>query len=211
MDLDQLKDIWKGLDEPVAGRQGKQEILNMLKKRSQGPIAKMKRNLLFELISVIILYSALITHYLTAFDHELQSVAWFLLVIGVLFLVYYFLKNKLLNEMQQVSGKVRFHLERQVITLEKYVRIYMIAGVIMVPVCLAFFGWIFYNQVEDFSKSSILFPSDTNSLWKVILAWLILTLALIIPVYFAYVWILNKMYGKHIDKLKQIIKEMSEE
>jgi len=211
MDLDQLKDIWKGLDEPVAGQQGRQEILNMLKKRSQGPIAKMKRNLRIELILVIVLYSAMITHYFTAFDHELQSVAWFLLVVGGLFLVYYFLKNKLLNEMQHVSGRVKVHLERQVTTLEKFVRFYLIAGVAMVPVCLAFFGRIFYNEVEDFSKSSILFSSGADTLWKAILAWTLLTVILTILVYFVTIWLLNKLYGRHIGKLKQIIKEMSEE
>ena len=53
MDLDQLKDIWQGLDQPVGEQQGKQEILALLKKRSQGPIAKMKRNLQWELILVL--------------------------------------------------------------------------------------------------------------------------------------------------------------
>ena len=211
MDLDQLKDIWQGLDQPVGEQQGKQEILALLKKRSQGPIAKMKRNLQWELILVIVSYTAVITHYFTAFDQDLQSVAWFLLVIGLLFLTYYYKKNKLLNAMQHVSGKVKGHLERQVNTLEKFVRFYLFAGAALVPACLAFFGWIFYNELPDLSTDSIFFTSNENPAWKAILAWTILTLALTIIVYFANKWLLDKLYGNHIRKLRQIVAEMSEE
>ena len=75
MDLDQLKDIWKELDEPAGQHRGQEEIAAMLKKRSQGPIARMKRNLRWELILVIISYSAIITHYFYSFDfiHQEES------------------------------------------------------------------------------------------------------------------------------------------
>ncbi|RZK74458.1 MAG: hypothetical protein EOO92_17135 [Pedobacter sp.] len=211
MDLDQLKDIWQGLDQPVGEQQGKQEILALLKKRSQGPIAKMKRNLQWELILVIVSYTAVITHYFTAFDKDLQSVAWFLLVIGLLFLAYYYKKNKLLNEMQHVSGKVKVHLERQVNTLEKFVRFYLFAGAALVPACLAFFGWIFYNELPDLSTDSIFFSSDKNPTWKAVGAWTLLTLILTVLVYFANKWLLDKLYGNHIRKLRHIVAEMSEE
>ncbi len=208
MDLDQLKDIWKELDEPAGERRGQQEIVAMLKKRSQGPIARMKRNLRWELILVLISYSAFITYYFISFDQQLQSVAWFLLIIAVLFLVYYYRKNRLLNEMQQVSGKVRVHLERQVKTLEKFVHFYLIAGSALVPVCLAFFGWIFYKEVQDPTDPNIFFGGET---WKTVFSWAALTLVLTTIVYLTNVWLLNKLYGNNIRKLKDIIREMSEE
>lgn len=211
MDLDQLKDIWQGLDQPVGEQQGKQEILALLKKRSQGPIAKMKRNLQWELILVIVSYTAVITHYFTAFDQDLQSVAWFLLVIGLLFVAYYYKKNKLLNEMQHVSGKVKVHLERQVNTLEKFVRSYLFAGAALVPACLAFFGWIFYKELPELSTNSIFFTSAENPAWKAVLAWTVLTVALTVLVFFVQRWLLDKLYGNHIRKLRQIVAEMSEE
>ncbi|HTE25509.1 hypothetical protein [Flavitalea sp.] len=211
MDLDQLKDIWQGQDQPVSELQGKQEILALLKKRSQGPIAKMKRNLQWELIFVIVSYTALITHYFTAFDQDLHSVAWFLLVIALLFVAYYYKKNKLLNEMQHVSGKVKVHLERQVNTLEKFVRSYLFAGAALVPACLAFFGWIFYKELPELSKNSIFFSSAENPAWKAVLAWTLVTVALTVLVFFVQRWLLDKLYGNHIRKLRQIVAEMSEE
>jgi hypothetical protein len=211
MDLDQLKDIWKGLEQPVSENQGKQEILALLKKRSQGPIAKMKRNLRVELVLVIVSYSAVITHFFTAFDQELSSVAWFLLIIGVLFLGYYFKKNKLLNEMQHLSGQVKVHLERQVHTLEKFVHFYLLAGAALVPLCLAFFGWIFYTELPEMSADSIFFTSQANPLWKAVVAWTVLSVLLTVLVYYANVWLLGRLYGDHIRKLKDLITEMSEQ
>jgi len=211
MDLDQLKDIWQGLDQPVGEPQSKQEILSLLKKRSQGPIAKMKRNLQWELIFVIISYTTVITHYFTSLDRDLQSVGWFLLVLAMLFLVYFYKKNKLLTEMQRVSGKVKLHLERQVTTLENYVRLYLISGTVMVPVCLAFFGWIFYEEVPYVSRETIFFPDSDSGLLKAILAWAAVTIFLTALVYFVNRWLLNKLYGNHIRKLRQIVAEMSGE
>ncbi len=208
MDLDQLKDIWKELDEPAGQHRGQEEIAAMLKKRSQGPIARMKRNLRWELILVIVSYSVIITHYFYSFEEELHSVAWFLLTIAALFLLYYYFKNKLLNEMQQVSGQVKVHLERQVTALEKFVRIYLIAGSALVPICLAFFGWIFYKEIQDPANPNVFFGGET---WKTILSWAGLTLVLTTIVYFANVWLLKKLYGDNIRKLKEIIREMSEE
>jgi hypothetical protein len=211
MDLDQLKDIWKELDEPAGGPQSKQQITAMLKKRSQGPIAKMKRNLRWELIIVLVSYPILITHFFLSYDQESQAVAWFLLVVAGLIFFYFYKKNKLLNEMQQVSGNVKIHLERRVKTLEQFIRVYLVAGVAMAPICLAFFGWIFYNEVSALSTRSIFYTSANNPLWKAVLAWIILTIALTVPVYFANVWILKKLYINHIKKLKLIVREMSEE
>jgi 4-hydroxybenzoate polyprenyltransferase len=211
MDLDQLKDIWRELDEPISEKSGRQEISAMLKKRSQGPIAKMKRNLLAEMILVIVSYYAMITHYFVSFGEEFHPVAWFLLAIAALFLVYCYRKHRLLNDMQNVSGQVKLHLERQVHTLEKYVRFYLLSACALVPVCLAFFGWIYYEEVRDPSAQSLFYISDNNPMWKAVLSWGVLSVAFTGVVYFLTVWLLKKLYGNNIRKLKNIIREMSQE
>jgi len=156
----------------------------------------------------LVTYSAAIVYYFTSSDPQLQSVAWFLLVIAVFFLIYYYRKNRLLNEMQQVSGQVKLHLERQVKTLEKFVRFYLLSGSALVPICLAFFGWIFYKEILDPADPNIFYGKET---WKAVLSWAVLTLVLTTAVHFANVWLLNKLYGNNIRKLKDIIREMSEE
>ena len=57
MELDNLKDLWIDLGRGESHLNDDEQILEILQKKSQSPIARMKRNLLVELIAVIILYS----------------------------------------------------------------------------------------------------------------------------------------------------------
>src|SRR5687767_7979206 len=157
MELDNLKEVWKGWDEKQIPSSTSAEILGMVNKKSQSPIAKMKRNLLLELILVIVLYGACITYYFFAFEGKLTEISWFMLGMALFFIGYYYRKNKLLNEMQCVSCQVKSNLQRQVSTLEKYVRFYLIAGTLLVPVAALFFVWLIYEKMPVPRKPSILF------------------------------------------------------
>ncbi|RYG47277.1 MAG: hypothetical protein EOO01_15075 [Chitinophagaceae bacterium] len=61
------------------------------------------------------------------------------------------------------------------------------------------------------SRDTLLFPSATNALWKAILAWGLITLTLTVLVFFVNKWLLDKLYGNHIRKLRLILSEMSGE
>ncbi len=49
MELDSLKDIWKDLDEKDLRAGSEVPITSMLHKKSRSPVAKMKRNLFWEM------------------------------------------------------------------------------------------------------------------------------------------------------------------
>ena len=209
MELDQLKDIWKGLDEQVVHHKSDEQILAMLNKRSKSPIAKIKRNLRWEFVIMIVSYSVMILYYFTAFNGKLREVSWFMFAIALMFLVYYYRKDKLLTEMQCVSCQVKSNLERQVHTLEKYVRFYLIAGTTLVPLCLIFFGYLFNKDINnDSHNSSLEYP--TLPWWKTTLAWTVAMIIFTVPIYFLNKWTVKKLYGNHIRKLKTIISELSE-
>ena len=133
MELDQLKELWQQQEpEKVSGN-----LRNFLGKKSRGPIAKMKRNLLYELIVVIITYGVAAMYFFIASDGLLNSLAWVYIILAVIFIVYFIMKNKLLNEMECMACQVKSNLSKQVTTLEKYVRYYMIVGTALFP-CLPF-------------------------------------------------------------------------
>ena len=85
----------------------------------------MKRNLRVELWFVIITYGAMILFYFLAFEGSMSAVSWFMLIIGLLFVIYFQRKNKLLTEMECLSCEVKSNLQKQTTTLEKYIRIYL--------------------------------------------------------------------------------------
>ncbi|MGL6267610.1 MAG: hypothetical protein ACRC2O_06770 [Chitinophagaceae bacterium] len=209
MELDQWKNIWK--EEGNSPSNDAKKLQLLLSKKSKSPVAKMKRNLKVELWFVIITYGFMILFYFIAFKGRMIAVSWFMLFIGLLFVIYFQRKNKLLTEIECLSCEVKSNLQKQVITLEKYIRIYLIGGTLLAPVSLLFFGWFFYISAWRNNYDSILYPGDHNPIWKVILVWVMLTAIVTFIFYMLNKWYVRKLYGKHVEKLKEVLSEMENE
>ena len=204
MELDNLKDLWQDLERGDAHRNDDEQILRILQKRSQSPIARMKRNLMLELIAVIILYSFPIGYFLESSMGRYREIALFLFVIGILFVFYYYRKNKLLSEMQCVTCEVRSNLERQLATLEKYVRFYFVSGTILCPVAYFVPGFIVLMKYPDESVAKHFTES------AVYIIYIIIGIVITIGSYFLNRWYIKKLYGRHIEKLKALLLQMEE-
>jgi 4-hydroxybenzoate polyprenyltransferase len=206
MELDQWKDIWK--EGGKLPSDDAQKLPLLLAKKSKSPVAKMKRNLKVELWFLIITYGGIILFYFLAFKGRMSAVSWFMLFIGLLFVIYFQRKNKLLTEMECLSCEVKSNLQKQVTTLEKYIQIYLIGGTLLAPVSLLFFGWFSYVSAWRNVNDIILYPSEHNPIWKVILVWVILTAFVTFIFYLLNKWYVRKLYGKHVEKLKEVLNEM---
>lgn len=218
MELDNLKDVWKDLG--VHDRLSNDaQISSMLFKRSQSPVAKMKRNLRWELIAIIVLYTLTIWYYITAWEGRYWEVALLLFLVGVFFLFYYNRKNKLLNEMQCVACEVKSNLKRQLTTLEKYVNFYFVTGTLLTPIVYFVAGLIVFFKTPP-SNGKIHAadsipggkPQFLNHVTdhRFFVEFLVIGVALTIAVYFLNRWMVNKMYGQHIVKLKELLRQMDE-
>ena len=133
MELDNLKEAWQS-HAVISQQDSSEEIILMLQKKSRSPIAKMKQNLRWEMLTVVVLYTVSIVYYMFAEKGRLWQIALLLFIIGVAFMFYYQRKNTLLKEMECVTCEVKSNLQRQVSSLEKYIRIYFIAGNLVTPV-----------------------------------------------------------------------------
>ena len=109
------------------------KISAMIGRQSQSPIAKMKRNLRMELLILIFSLGIVAAYYFIAFKSEYSIIGWVYALLLVLFCYYFFRKNKLLNEMQCSSCRVKSNLELQLRMLERYVRFYLISGTAILP------------------------------------------------------------------------------
>ena len=110
--------------------------------------------------------------------------------------------------MECLSCQVKSNLEKQTHTLEKYIRFYLIAGTALAPLSLLFFSWLFYTKAPVNVHDSVFYPSPDNPWWKLILAWGLLCAVLTILLYFINKWYVRKLYGKHVEKLKEVLNEM---
>ena len=109
MELDDIKNSWNQPGEQT----GADKIAEMIGKRSQGPIAKMKRNLRFELLTVLLGFGLVSAYYFIEFESRYSIISWVYAFLIVLFCYYFSKKNKLLNEMQCSSCRVKSNLELQ--------------------------------------------------------------------------------------------------
>ena len=207
MELDQLKSIWQSdADQSKEDAQ----LLSIMTRRSNNPIARMKRNLLYELIAIVLLYGFTIAYYALAFHGQMNEVSWFMIAIAFCFFIYYYRKNKLLNKMECLSCQVKSNLQRQVNTLEKYVKFYLLAGTALVPLTIIFFTWLIYVK-SPLKPKSILYFSDAYALWQTILAWLVVISVSTVMIYYANKWYVTRLYGNNIVKLKQLLAELDED
>lgn len=207
MELDDMKNVWHGESQEAADAD---KIAAMLGKQSHNPIEKMKRNLRMELLIMIVCLGAVAVYFFIAFKSEYSIIGWVYASLLVLFGYYFFRKNKLLSEMQCSSCRVKSNLELQLRMLERYVRFYLISGTAIIPILFIFLGIVLYYKKPTLINKTILYPSATNPAWKFLMAWFILLI-----VSTTIVWVLNrgyvnKLYGRHIGKLKQLLSQLSE-
>jgi hypothetical protein len=193
MELESLKYIWHSLEVPPALEQGRQTILDLLHRKSQASVSRMRRNLVGEGILLLLAYTPATIVFLLAFDGRLAAIARLYILLAGFFLVYYVFKYRLLGKMQCPTCQLRSNLARQVDTLKKYVRFYLVAGTAMIPLTyfLAFMmaDWKLANPV----------------------LWLILLVPITVGMYFINASYINRLYGRHIKKLQELLHELDSE
>ena len=207
MELDSLKAIWKeSTFLPTATTQ--LELEQMLSKKSQSPIAKIKRNLFWELMVVVILYTSTIIYYFIENSGMSIASAWMLIVMGLLYLLYYVQKKKLLKKMECITCEVKSNLSTQLSTLEKYIKIYLWAGTLLVPLIMIFFFIIGYIYLPDVEKLKM--QKTPYSTPAYVIVSIVFSAILTLPIYFLNKWYVHKLYGQHVKKLRIILNEMNE-
>ncbi|MBI1781380.1 MAG: hypothetical protein HYR66_08420, partial [Sphingobacteriales bacterium] len=188
MELDSLKDIWNDVGSKPVRPNNNEQITEMLNKSSQSPIAKMKRNLSWELITVILLFAPIAVFYFIAFGGKFSVIAWMYISLLIFFAAYFYYKNKLLSEMQCAACMVKSNLELQVKTLEKLVRFYLIAGTLMVPLLMMWLWLILYYRLPSLQNSFHFWPSAEVSFLKTGLVWSVILLVFSIAFYYINKW-----------------------
>jgi hypothetical protein len=205
MELDSLKELWQQQEPEM----GPENLRLLLGKKSNSPIAKMKRNLMVELIVVIVTYGLAIVYFFTEFTGLLNSLAWVYLFLAIAFIIYFARKNRLLNEMECMSCQVKSNLLKQVAVLEKYVRFYHIAGTAVIPLLALYSYYILIPKIW-FMHGNRNLPKNSISVITEMFVWIFATFVLTISFYYLNKWYVKKLYGNHINKLKLMLDQMED-
>lgn len=202
MELEKLKKLWddsRNSSIPI----NEEELNQILNKRSRRPIAIIKRNLKLEVAFGILSYCFFIW---IVSNQAVSIILYFdvilLVVAGILYSIYVFYKNKLLNKMECMSCEVKSNLNLQLGFLEKLVKLYFKVGNIFVLLTYLIAGAIGYATSED---NTVSIPHYLE-----VLIFIFIGAVLFIINYYFSRWYLFTLYGKHIQKLKNILYEMDE-
>ena len=202
MELDKLKELWdNSINSSLPmNEEGLSQILNNTTRR---PIDLIKRNLKLEVLFVILLYGIIIWLILNQVNSGFLYVDIILLVAAaILFFIYAFYKYKLLNKMECVACEVKSNMILQLYSIEKLVKLYFRVGNVGIIFVYLIAGTISYFDAEG---ETVSFPHYLE-----ILIFLAIGAVLFIINYYFSRWYLFNLYGKHIQKLKNILYEMDE-
>jgi hypothetical protein len=203
MELESLKYIWRSLEAPAAAEADRTAMLALLHRRSQGPVAQMRRNLIGEGIFLLVSYIPAIGWFLLEFNGRLTGISWLFAGIAVLLLPYYYAKYRLLTNMQCPTCQVRSNLARQVSTLKRYTRFYLLANTAMIPLAYLLSYIIIRSNLHPGS-----WPSPW---WASPLFWFVLLILFTVAIYYSTAWYINRLYGRYIKKLQELLQEMESE
>jgi len=207
MELESLKYVWHSLEAPPSREQDRQALLAMLGRRSQTTVDRMRRNLVGEGILLLVIYTPAFLCFLLGFDGRLTAVSWLFPGMAVLFLAYYYRKYRLLNAMQCPNCQLRSNLARQVDTLKKYTRFYLLAGTGMIPL-MYLLSWLIIRWKLSAAASVIYQRLHPTPWWASPFFWLTLLIPVTVGIYYLNSRYISRLYGRHIKKLQELLQEL---
>jgi hypothetical protein len=202
MEFDDLKTIWKNTGQ----FQPKDDIAlaAMLKGTSQSIISKLKRSVWIELIFTLIAGMGLLVYALTLPAGALKWISISILILLVAYSFYYIKKLVLLNRFDAAHENLRSNLEKLVENFSSYLRFYKRSYAILYPVYF-FLGLVFTGIERGASEFFEVIARPRTIGFLVLVATVF---------FFCSTWLTNwylkKLYGNHLDKLKLVLKDLSE-
>ena len=202
LELDDLKSIWKG-NKPFEAKPA-EEIAAMLKGRSNSPIAKLKRSTWFELVLTMV-FGVIMLFY--SFSLPSGSLKWSVvatLILFVVYCIYYFKKLKLLNRFDASHQNIRENLEKLVNDLNTYLTFYKTSYAVVFPAY--FFLVLLFTAIERGANAFLHQLAQPETIIRLS----IVSLVFIAIMVLVSKWYLKKLYGNHLEALKELLKDIED-
>jgi len=208
IELEDLKNIWSNKIENDIGQQAieQEKIRALLNKKSTNIIDHVRKNLLIEIIMffVCLLLIACVPIYFHYKEVTILCVI-VIMVVFVPYLIYYIKKYNELKKFFSYNQDIKSSLQLLITQLEKYLSIYFWGSLLLTPISgfLSGFAVLYEMKALGFLLYFDVFSSATLSM---ILSFALLLTLLSYPI---MKWYIRKLYGQHLEKLKDCLKELN--
>lgn len=200
MELENLKTIWNSA--PSFHAKDEREIASMLNKTSQSVVNKLKRNVWLEMIFTLVTGIALLVYAIMLENGSLKWTSVSLLAVFILYSIYNTKKLLLLNRFDPGKSNLKCTLETLVSDLTGYLKFYKRSYAILYPAyfSLMLLFALLERGTDEFVRvlnkpEIILYLVGTGALFFICSIWLT-------------GWYLRKMYGDHLQKLKDLLQDL---
>ena len=202
MELDDLKSIWKQ-NGPEFHQKGEAEISLMLKGKSISIIARLKRNVWFELIVAVVSSVALLLYAIGLKNGALKwsSISVLLMTLGAS--VYFIKKLLLLNRFEEMHENVHDTLALLIASLRSYLKIYKNSYAVLFPIY--FFLALLFGALERGPAKYMDFLLRPT----VIMTLLVVAVLFFVTSVWAANWYIKKLYGDHLAKLQGLLDDLN--
>ncbi len=207
MDLENLKSIWKDVSEQETqtSQVSSSQILSLLKGKTQSALSKIRRSLLFEVGSLLVVT---VIFLLLIIEYHLPSQTF--LIAGIIILVlmsggYLYKKYFELKKIERQELPLVQSLRLLTRTLDKYLRIYFWGNMLVTPISTAV-GFFYGYSLHATSDAWL---SEIN--WLVWGAALFTVCLLSVLMYPFMKWYIYKLYGSYLEELKSYLLELEED
>lgn len=210
IELEDLKNIWSSKIENDISQQTieQEKIRALLKKKSTSIIDKLRKNLLGEIIMfcVCLVLVACVPVYLQT--KEIAIICGLIIAfIFIPYLIYYLKKYNELKKFFSYNQNIKSSLQLLISQLEKYLNIYFWGSLLLTPISGFLLGFAILYEMKALGFLIYLDVFSTGNL-SLILSFALLLTLLSYPI---MKWYIRKLYGQHLEKLKDCLKELSAE
>jgi NADH:ubiquinone oxidoreductase subunit 5 (subunit L)/multisubunit Na+/H+ antiporter MnhA subunit len=205
MELDDLRRQWQQQPPETLAPLDAAAITQLLAQQSDSIVERLRRSARLELYANFGLMLASLALVWLAQPLWLRVFGWVLVAIGAVCIGYLYRKLHLLRRMDDPAGNLRVHLTRLVSGLRTLIRFYYLLTLAMLPVT----GIVEVLMAVSTAKRAI---SLTTLPGAALLVGLIVVLPalLYLPVASVTRRYLQRLYGQHLDRLEDHLRELDE-
>ena len=210
MELDELKLQLKQKLEISNDQKSPTDIAQLLTKKTNSIIHKLKKSLWFEIVSCILFTVAFIYIGLTSKyqSFQLYFSSFAILCLAFLILLIYLLKK--VNTINHNSMPIKENLVAIHSLLKEFSKRYFQFTMSLIPICVFFAGYLGYMD----GKSGIIMDEITNfsnqlpTSKQAIVFLIVYLIVLSVGIYYFTKWYIKKLYGLYLDQLQSCINDL---
>lgn len=202
MELDDLKN--KLNQKLAASGERKEDLQAIIQGRSGQTIGRLKRSLIFEIAISSVLAVLTLVLLFGSGNPNLRELSAFLFLYCVVFIGYMWRVWERVRRSDRIYGYSMLEATKNIHdTLSKYVKVCFLVSMLAIPVI-----WVImirFGMKESKVKEGDPFLFFRELKFLILLAWMVI---LSLFVYFLSRWYLRKLYGNHLDDLRNQIREL---